>query len=132
MAFGNGCLECTEGESDGMSKFDEVMTACKAQMQTAGIDCDEKLLASIAKGLGPSLYNRDTNRVTDDNKTELDNVKTRFISRKLGVDGTAADAAIEHAIEHIGSTNQHKLRPVFYYLIVKHLHKESVYHRIKV
>jgi len=54
-------------------------------------------------------------------------VKARFINRKLGVDGPEADAAIQHAIDTIGASNRQKLRPVFYYLIVKHLNKESVY-----
>ena len=110
-----------------MSKFDEAIEDCKAQMNTAGIDCDEKLLSAVAKGLGPSLYNRDANLVAAGDKKEIDNVKARFIARKLGVEGAEADAAIEHAIEKIGASNRQKLRPVFYYLIVKFLKKESVY-----
>jgi len=111
-----------------MSKFDEAMDSCKKQMQEAGIDCDAKLLSSIAKGLGPSLYNRDANLVAAGDAKEIDNVKKRFIQRKLGVeDGPQADEAIAHAIEKIGSGNRQKLRPVFYYLIVKFLNKESVY-----
>ncbi|MCK5921860.1 MAG: DUF2853 family protein, partial [Methylococcales bacterium] len=95
--------------------------------QAVNIDCDSKLLSSIAKGLGPSLYNRDANLVAASEKKELDNVKSRFISRKLGVEGPQADAAIQHAIDSIGMSERNKLRPVFYYLIVKYLHKESVY-----
>lgn len=110
-----------------MSKFDETIIECKAQMQAVNIDCDSKLLSSIAKGLGPSLYNRDANLVAASEKKELDNVKSRFISRKLGVEGPQADAAIQHAIDSIGMSERNKLRPVFYYLIVKYLHKESVY-----
>ena len=110
-----------------MSKFDEAITDCKAQLQSINVECDEKLLSSVAKGLGPSLYNRDANLVAAADKKELDNVKTRFISRKLGVEGPEADAAINHAIETIGASNRQKLRPVFYYLIVKFLKKESVY-----
>jgi len=110
-----------------MSKFDEAITDCKAQMKAANIDCDEKLLASVAKGLGPSLYNRDANLVAASDPKELENVKTRFIHRKLGVEGPEADAAIEHAIQTIGKSERQKFRPVFYYLIVKHLNKESVY-----
>lgn len=110
-----------------MSKFDEAMTECRQQMADASIECDEQLLASIAKGLGPSLYNRDANLVAANDATELENVKTRFISRKLGVEGPEADAAVEHAIEKIGKSNRRKLRPVFYYLIVRYLQKESIY-----
>lgn len=110
-----------------MSKFDEAIVACKAQLSSINVDCDDKLLSSVAKGLGPSLYNKDANLVAAGDKKELDNVKARFINRKLGVDGPEADAAIQHAIDTIGASNRQKLRPVFYYLIVKHLNKESIY-----
>jgi len=110
-----------------MSKFDEAIVDCKAQLENIKVDCDDKLLSAVAQGLGPSLYNRDANLVAAADKKELENVKSRFISRKLGVEGADADAAIKHAIETIGSDNRQKLRPVFYYLIVKHLNKESVY-----
>jgi len=112
-----------------MSKFDEAITDFKAQLCSMNVDFDEKLLSAVAKGLGPSLYNRDANLVAAADKKELDNVKTRFISRKLGVEGPEADAAIQHAIDTIGAGNRQKLRPVFYYLIVKHLNKESVYEK---
>jgi len=110
-----------------MSKFDEAITDCKTQLSSVNVECDDKLLSAVAKGLGPSLYNRDANLVAAADKTELDNVKTRFISRKLGVEGPEADAAIQYAIDTVGASNRQKLRPVFYYLIVKHLKKESVY-----
>lgn len=110
-----------------MSKFDEAIDACKAQMSSCNIDCDEILLKNVAKGLGPSIYNKDANLVAAGDPKEIDNIRTKFVNGKLGVEGAEADAAIEHAIEKIGSSNRQKLRPVFYYLIVKHLGKESVY-----
>jgi len=110
-----------------MSKFDEAIAECKLQMQAANIDCDSRLLSSIAKGLGPSLYNRDANLVAASEKKELDNIKSRFISRKLRIEGPQADAAIQHAIDVVGMSERNKLRPVFYYLIVKYLKRESVY-----
>lgn len=110
-----------------MSQFDEAMTASKALMEKCGIDCDEQLLTAIGKGLGPSLYNADANLVAASDKDEVETIKTNFIKGKLGVEGAEADAAIQHAIAKIGSDNRQKLRPVFYYLIVKHLGKESVY-----
>ncbi|MEM7375963.1 MAG: DUF2853 family protein [Pseudomonadota bacterium] len=110
-----------------MSKFDEVVDQCKAQMDSCGIDCDEALLKSICKSLGPSIYNKDSLLVAAGDKGEVDNIKDRLIAKKLGVDGSAADAAVAHAVDKIGSSNRQKLRPVFYYLIVKHLGKEAVY-----
>lgn len=110
-----------------MSKFDDVIAACKTQMEKCGIECEESLLIAIAKSLGPSLYNKDSSLVASGDKGEINAVKEKFIIGKLGVEGDAADAAIEVAIEKIGKSNRQKLRPVFYYLLVKHLGKESVY-----
>ncbi len=110
-----------------MSQFDDAMDACKKLMDKCGIDCDEQLLTAIGKGLGPSLYNADANLVAASDKGEVETIKTKFIAGKLGVEGAEADAAIKAAIDKIGSDNRQKLRPVFYYLIVKHLGKESVY-----
>lgn len=110
-----------------MSKFDDVVNNCKDQMGKCGIDVDETLLRAVAKGLGPSIYNKDALLVAAGDKKEVDSIKERFIAKKLGVSGADADAAVAHAIDKIGSSNRQKLRPVFYYLIVKHLGKESVY-----
>ena len=110
-----------------VSKFDEAMDASKAQMQSCNIDCNEDLLKSVTKALGPSIYNKDSNLVAAGDDKEVANIKKRFIAGKLGVEGPEADAAINHAIEKIGSSNRQKLRPVFYYLIVTYLNKESVY-----
>ncbi len=110
-----------------MSKFDEVLDNCKTQMADCSIACDETLLTAIAKGLGPSIYNRDSGTVASGDPKELETVKTNFVTKKLGVEGDEADAAIAYAVEQLGSSNRNKLRPVFYYLVVKKLGKESIY-----
>lgn len=110
-----------------MSKFDDVVNTCKDQMSKCGIDCDEKLLRSITKSLGPSIYNKDALLVAAGDAAELTTIKERFLDKKLSVSGEQADAAVAHAIDKIGSSNRQKLRPVFYYIIVKHLGKESIY-----
>lgn len=110
-----------------MSKFDEVVDKCKEQLDKCGIKYDADLLRAVAKGLGPSIYNKDSLLVAAGDSSELENIKKNFVAKKLGVEGDKADAAVADAIEKIGSSNRQKLRPVFYYLIVKHLGKESVY-----
>ena len=110
-----------------MSQFDDVIDACKKQMASCGIECDEALLIKIAKGLGPSIYDADGKLVAATDPSEIETVRTNFVSKKLGVTGDAAEAAINYAIEKIGASNRQKLRPVFYYLIVKNLGKESVF-----
>ena len=104
-----------------MSKFDEVIESCKSQMASCGIDCDEALLTAIAKGLGPSIYDADGKLVAATDPNEIETIRSNFIAGKLGVTGEAAEAAITYAIETIGASNRHKLRPVFYYLIVNNL-----------
>ena len=107
------------------SKFDDVMKSCKDQMKKQGISCDESLLTAIAKALGPGIYNRDAWGVASSQKSELTTIKKSFIAGKLGIkDDDKADKAIEKAI---GKSTRNKLRPVFYYLLVKELGKESVY-----
>ena len=110
-----------------MSKFDEVLAQCKGQMDSCGIDCDDDLLKSICKALGPSIYNKDSFLVAAGDKAEIDGIKERYIAKKLGVEGAEADAAISYAVDKIGSSNRQKMRPVFYYLIATKLGKESVY-----
>ena len=111
-----------------MSKFDEVIANCQKQMADKGIDCDETLLTAIAKTLGPSIYNKDSGTVATADKGEMETVRNNFVTKKLGIeDSAAADAAIAAATEKIGSSTPNKLRPVYYYLLVKELGKESVF-----
>lgn len=110
------------------SKFEKVCDACKAQMKKQGIPCNNELLEAIAKSLGPSLYNRDARTVAASQKSELETIKKSFLIKKLGCsDGPDLDKAIDKAVTKIGKTNRSKLRPVFYYLLVKDLKKEAVY-----
>jgi len=111
-----------------MSKFDKVVASAKAQMKKQNIACDDNLLEAIAKGLGPSLYNRDARTVATSQKHELETIKKSFLIKKLGCpDDPALDKAMAQAIKKIGPSNRSKQRPVFYYLLVKELKKESKY-----
>ncbi len=97
-------------------------------MKDCGIPSDDALLTKIAKACGPSLYNRDASRVAAGQKGELETIKKTFLIGKLGCsESDNLDGAIKHAIEKIGKSNRNKLRPVFYYLLVKKLGKESIY-----
>lgn len=113
---------------DTMSQFDDVIANCKAQMTAQKIECDEALLTKIAKSLGPSIYNKDSGTVATADKGEMETVRKKFLVGKLGcAEGPALDAAIAGAIEKIGKSNPNKLRPVFYYLLVKALGKEAAF-----
>jgi hypothetical protein len=48
--------------------------------------------------------------------------------KKLGLpDNAALDAGIKAVIDILGSSNSNKYRAMFYYLLVKHFKKESIY-----
>lgn len=111
-----------------MSKFDEVMEKCKAQLAEAGGAASEAQLTAIAKALGPSIYNQDSLTVAGSDESELDTVRKNFIAGKLGVtDPAESQAAIDFAIEKIGKSNRNKYRPVVYALIAEKLGKLSNY-----
>lgn len=111
-----------------MSKFAEAMDTYKAQVADLGLDISEDLLTKVAKGLGPSIYNADSSKVSGSDQTELDRVKTNYLMKKLGMDDSPAlDSAIAEVMEQMGSSNRNKYRAVVYALLCKKFGKEGVY-----
>jgi len=108
-----------------MSKFDEKLATYEAALKKLDADADMALLRKVTKGLGPSIYNNDSNKVACSQKTELDRVNTNYCQKKLGVSAEEGERAVAAACEKY--TERAKHRPVFYYLICKDLGKESVY-----
>lgn len=100
---------------------DDLKKKCK-------VEADMDLLTKVTIGCGPSIYNADACKVSSSDKTELERVKANFLAKKLGVtDEAVQDSALEYAIDTYGKSNSSKFRAVFYYLLVTHLKKESVY-----
>ncbi len=112
-----------------MSKFVEAMDTYKSAYTTIGLsDLDEALLEKVAKGLGPSIYNKDSSTVSCADQTEKDRVKANFLIKKMGLeDGANLDAAINATCEAMGSSNRSKHRAIFYYHLVKQLGLEEKY-----
>jgi hypothetical protein len=111
-----------------MSKFQECMDQYLKQNTDLGLGLDEALLTGVAKGLGPSIYNNDSARVSGGDKTELDRVKNNFLIKKLGLsDGPALDSAISEVIEKLGKSNPNKFRAVAYALLAKKFGKEAMF-----
>lgn len=107
-----------------MSKFDEVLEKCQEQLKASGGKASADQLKAIAKGLGPSLYNKDSFLIAASDKSEVATIVKNFIQGKLGVNDEAkAAAAIEFAVEKIGKSNRNKMRPVFYALVAENLGK---------
>ncbi|MCP3932441.1 MAG: DUF2853 family protein [Bacteroidetes bacterium] len=112
-----------------MSKFDEALADYKSEFsEKLGISVDENLLKAVAKGLGPSIYNVDSSKVSCSDSAELERVKNNFLIKKLGMDDSdELMVAIKDVCQQMGSSNRHKYRAMFYYLLVVKFGKESVY-----
>ncbi len=112
-----------------MSQFDDkVALYAKELKDKAGIDADMDLLRKVSKGLGPSIYNVDSSKVSCSDPDELARVKTNFLMKKLGLaDSDKLDAAIKEVCEQLGSSNRNKYRGMFYYLLTIKFGKESIY-----
>ena len=93
-----------------------------------GMTPDMALLTKVTIGCGPSIYNADAETVAASQESELETVKNNFLIKKLGLaDGPSLMAAINSVIETYGKSERNKYRAVFYYMLVKHFGKESVY-----
>jgi hypothetical protein len=111
-----------------MSKFNECVELYKAQNSQLGLGLDEALLIGVAKGLGPSIYNPDSSKVSGSDEKEKATVKNNFLIKKLGLtDSPALDAAIEEVMTQLGSSNKNKQRAVVYALLAKKFGKESMF-----
>lgn len=111
-----------------MSKLEEKIAAYVAEAKKLKLDLDEKLIASVTKGLGPSIYKADAETIAASDKAELDRLKKNFLIKKLGLkDDAKLDSAIDEVIEAVGKSNKNKYRAIVYALLVKKFKKESIY-----
>lgn len=109
-----------------MSKFDDVLAKCSADLKDLGVAFNEELLAEVAKGLGPSIYNDDSKLVACSDKDELERVKENFLMKKLGMaDSPELDEAIQAICQQYDK--RQKQRVVFYYLLVEKFGKQEAY-----
>lgn len=111
-----------------MSKFAEAVELYVAQSNELGLGLSEELITTVAKGLGPSIYNADSSKVSGSDPDELNRVKTNYLINKLGLsDGPELDAAIAEVMEKMGTSNRNKYRANVYALLCKKFGKESIY-----
>ncbi len=109
-----------------MSKFDEAVTKYEAALDGIDAKNDKELLRKVAKGLGPSIYNNDANKVACSDKAELERVVKNFCMKKLGMtDEAKAMEHVQAACKKYNSNAKH--RAVFYYLVVKSTGMEGHY-----
>ncbi len=111
------------------SKRDELVEKYAAHIREKfGSSPDINLLESVAKGLGPAIYNRDASTVSGTDEKELETVKNNFLVKKLGMkDSPELMDAIKKVVSRYGISERTKYRAVVYYMLAKHFKKESVY-----
>jgi Protein of unknown function (DUF2853) len=111
-----------------MSQFEELMDKYKSEMKEMSMSFDEALLESVAKGLGPSIYNNDSSKVSSSDDEELERVDKNYLQGKLGLAASPSNMdAIKEVANQFGSSNKNKYRVIFYYLLCVKFGKESVY-----
>ena len=112
-----------------MSKRDELIGKYIHEVRgKLGQEPDVDLIRKVAIGCGPSIYRRDSATVATSQPKEMVAIRKNFLMGKLGLpDGPDLDAGIEAATETYGRSNPTKYRAVFYYLLVRHFGKESIY-----
>ena len=92
-----------------MSKLQEKIDLYSKEVEKLGLGLNAELLAAVTKGLGPSIYKADSEKVSSSDKKELATIKKNFLIKKLGLeDSEQLDAAISSAIEKIGKSNRNK------------------------
>ncbi|MEM9249351.1 MAG: DUF2853 family protein [Pseudomonadota bacterium] len=112
-----------------MSQRDELIEKYAGDLRSkCGVEPDMDLLTKVVVGLGPSIYNADSETVASSQPSELETVKDNFLIKKLGLaDGPELDSAIAAVVETYGKSERNKYRAVVYYLLTTHFGKESVY-----
>lgn len=112
-----------------MSKRDEKIAHYREFVSNHKLEMDDELLVKVTIGLGPSIYNKDSEVIACSQKSELERVRENFLKKKLGL--TQSDDELDQAIlevcQEIGSSVRNKIRAVFYTLLVDKFQKQSVY-----
>lgn len=108
-----------------MSKFDEKMATYEKALAEAVSNPDNELLRKVAKGLGPSIYNNDSNKVACSDPDEVARLVTNYAVKKLGASQGDAEKAVAEVCKEYNVRAKH--RAVFYYMVCKKLGKESHY-----
>ena len=80
---------------------------------------DAAIVQKIVKHLGIALQSKDASLVSCSDKSELDRVREKWCTKKLGeTDAAAADAVVRKVCEKMKDDRQ-KQRVTFYYLVAQ-------------
>lgn len=112
-----------------MGKRDELIAQYAEDLSgKCGVTPDMDLLTRVVIGCGPSIYRADSALVAGSDPSEHETIKQNFLVKKLGLaEGPDLQAGLDAVLETYGTSERRKLRPVVYYLLVKHFGKEAAY-----
>ncbi|MBN2823701.1 MAG: DUF2853 family protein [Campylobacterales bacterium] len=112
-----------------MSKRDEKIALYSEFIAKNNLNVDSALLEKVTIGLGPSIYNKNSELVSCGKASELETVRENFLKAKLGLTSSdeELDSAIADVCAAIGSSVKNKYRAVFYAMLVEKLGKQEVY-----
>ena len=112
-----------------MSKRDEKLEHYRQFVSDHKLKIDDDLLVKVTIGLGPSIYNKDSELIACSKKDELERVRENFLKKKLGLTQSdeELDSAIHEVCEEIGSSVKNKFRAVLYTMLTDKFQKQSVY-----
>ncbi len=109
-----------------MSKFDEAIDKYRTDLENINITVDEALLRAVTKGLGPSIYNRDSQSVAFTDPSEVNRVRANFLIKKLGMaDNDSLDALLDQVKTQYSKNPRY--RAVVYYLLTLATNKQAIY-----
>ena len=112
-----------------MSKRDEKIEAMIAEAKKLGLTISDDLITKVVIGLGPSVYNKNSELIACGRPKELETIKNSFLKKKLGLtnDDAELDSAIKEVCAQLGTSNRAKKRVHMYALLAMKFDKVSVY-----
>jgi len=112
-----------------MGKLDEKIELYYTKAQEIENNVDKELLTNVTKGLGPSIYKKDSESVSCSDDSELGTVRNSFLKKKLQLTSSDDELndAIKNVCEQMGKSNRNKYRAIFYYLLTKKFNKQNIY-----
>ncbi len=112
-----------------MSSKDEKIALYREFVTSHKLTLDDELLVKVTTGLGPSIYNKNSELIACSQSAELETVRENFLKKKLGLTDSddELDQAIKEVCQEIGSSVKNKYRAVFYALLATKYNKQSIY-----
>lgn len=112
-----------------MSKRDEKIEEMISEAKNLGLDISDDLITKVVIGLGPSVYNKNSEIVACSKPEELKTVRESFLKKKLSLTNSdeELDKAIKEVCEQLGTSNRSKKRVHMYALLAMKFDKVSVY-----